>query len=1156
MVASIGAVASPAQGITYYERDGYYAKDDPEHRAASAWTGRGAEVLGLEGPVDPDVFKSVLAGEVPDGTGRRLGRRNKDGDLHHRPGRDVTFSAPKSASLVALVGGDRRVIDAHDRAVARALAWIENHAVETRMKDPETGRIVRTGGQDMVAATFRHDTSRNLDPQLHTHAVIANMVRGADGKWRTMANEKLYASKMLIGAVYRSAFARELTRLGYRVEKTHADGRFEIAGVPRRTVEAFSTRRAEIEAAMAERGLGSTADNPHLAQRAALMTRAHKRDVDKDALREGWRRQAAGLGFDARALAARARASRKETGKDAAGRDGTPGGKRPETARGLESDADRAADWAVAHLSEREAVFARTGLLSAMLAWRPGAVSVGEAEAAVARLEKAGRLHAASPSVAGDSFTTDKAVADERETIAAMRAGRGRGAAPMRGRAVDKALRNGPLTAGQKDAVKLILSERDRTVGVQGYAGTGKTTMLNRARALLEKQGFEVRGLAPSASAARTLEGEAGIASETLQRFLARNAGVAEGRLTARGERAMRRAFAGTVLVVDEGSLASTAQARDLLRIANRLRIPRVVLVGDEKQLDAVDAGKPFAQLQRAGMKTAVMDRIVRQRNADLKAAVEASLAGDVRKAFDRLGSNVADVKPDNLAGAAAARWLKLSPDERERAGLMAPSHALREEINEIVRERLIRDGAVRGPAVTTERLVSRGYTDAEKTLADNYGAGDVVAFHRPYKRLGVGKGDELRVAGVDRGACRVTLEGRDGRTVAWEPGRLAARSGGVEVYQDRLPGTARRRPHSLDPERRRVRSRQQPDGGGRGGLRRRGDVPSRGRAHARSRFGRSAASPCRPRLGLDRARVPGPHRRYRHRRHGGEPSQPDHAEDLLRRDQPRARPGRAGHRRPGGVAREAGSRHRRADRGARGGGAGGREDAGRRAGGRTGRGGREGNAEGRAGAGAGEGPGIEAPRSGYGAVGGPVGTGPGPDDRRPRPGSRRDGGRGEHRGQPVGRVVGARGPAGGPGRAGPGRRRGATPPSRRRPRLGHDAFGCLVPALQIVHLCTKFLNDNSCGVSYGCTSASGNRVRPEGPLRSGVAHVLSHRGTLEPIGRGTNDSAWADGSIDLLQMEEGSGPCPAKGYAGAHFLHSGDIQGTSDSAPKRTGSR
>ncbi len=156
---SIGAVASASQGASYYERDGYYAKDDPEHRAASAWTGKGAEALGLDGPVDPDTFKALLEGKVPDGSERQLGRRGKDGQITHRPGRDLTFSAPKSVSLAALVGGDARAVEAHDRAVKQTLAWAERNAVETRMKDPETGQMVRTGNQKTVIAAFRHDIS-------------------------------------------------------------------------------------------------------------------------------------------------------------------------------------------------------------------------------------------------------------------------------------------------------------------------------------------------------------------------------------------------------------------------------------------------------------------------------------------------------------------------------------------------------------------------------------------------------------------------------------------------------------------------------------------------------------------------------------------------------------------------------------------------------------------------------------------------------------------------------------------------------------------------------------------------------------------------------------------------------------------------------------
>ncbi len=800
---SIGALASASQGASYYERDGYYAKDSDEHREASAWVGRGAEELGLKGPVDPDTFRAVLEGRVPDGSGRQLGRRGRDGEVLHRPGRDLTFSAPKSVSLAALVGGDDRITEAHDRAVAATLAWVERNAAETRMKDGQTGQIARTGNQKIVAAVFRHDTSRNLDPQLHTHAVLANMVQGEDGKWRSMANEGLYEKQKLIGMLYRNELAAGLARLGYDIEKSHADGRFEIAGVPREAIAAFSTRRAEIEAAMAARGLGASADNPRLAERAALMTRAAKRDIDREELRGLWRQQAADLGFDAKGLVAelpeipaspQRQATPGATGSAASGKASGMNAQAdlPAQAAGPDAPAEpappspaaTAVDWALAHLSERQAVFSRTDLFTAILSRAPGAVMIDEAEREVAALEEAGTLHAVDIPGVEASLTTERTVGEERETMALWRAGEGRGRAVMRGWQVQGRLSRGPLTAGQKGAVQLILSATDRTVGVQGYAGTGKTHMLNRVRALAEKKGWRMTGVAPSASAAGTLASEAGIATETLQRFLARNAGVAEGRLTKKGAKEMRAAFAKTILVVDEGSLASTVQARDLLRIANELRIPRVVLVGDARQLDAVDAGKPFAQLQAAGMKTAVMDEILRQRDPDLKQAVEASLRGEIARAFGKLGNNVAEVKPDNIAGAVAARWLGLSQEERERTGVMAPSHELRQQINGHVRARLVREGRIHGTALDSERLVSKGYTNAEKALAGNYAPGEVVAFHRPYKRIGVEKGDERRVVGVDHKEKTVLLADGQGGEVAWKPGQIGGRKGGSEVYK------------------------------------------------------------------------------------------------------------------------------------------------------------------------------------------------------------------------------------------------------------------------------------------------------------------------------------------------------------------------------------
>ena len=187
MVASVTRLKAAAMTVHYFEADGYYAKNDPEHRKASGWHGEAAALLGLHGPVKPKRFEDVLAGYVP-GTDLRLGRL-RDGEHQHRPGVDVTFSAPKSVSLEALVYAPgrtgARVVRAHDEAVRATLGFIETELLQTRSYDPQTGRRPRVQADGMAAATFRHLASRNLDPQLHTHAVIANMTRGRDGGWRS-----------------------------------------------------------------------------------------------------------------------------------------------------------------------------------------------------------------------------------------------------------------------------------------------------------------------------------------------------------------------------------------------------------------------------------------------------------------------------------------------------------------------------------------------------------------------------------------------------------------------------------------------------------------------------------------------------------------------------------------------------------------------------------------------------------------------------------------------------------------------------------------------------------------------------------------------------------------------------------------------------------
>ena len=314
--------------------------------------------------------------------------------------------------------------------------------------------------------------------------------------------------------------------------------------------------------------------------------------------------------------------------------------------------------------------------------------------------------------------------------------------------------------------MRLILESRDRIVGVQGYAGTGKTTMLRRAVSLLGER--RVLGLAPSASAARTLSRETGLACRTLQWFLARCREVADGVADAEALAGLRERYGGAVIVVDEMSLAGTAQARALLRIADRLDVARLVLVGDSRQLRGVGAGQPFRQMQQAGMATALMDDIRRQRNPDLKAAVLDMIEGAPGEALERLGGNLQEVPAEEIGGTAARLWLRLSPEARAGAALLVPTRALRAEVEEAVREGLEAEGALHGPSIEIETLVPLNLTRAETGDTRNWREGDIALFNRELRHYRIRKDDACTVMEVEED--RVELAHADGRPRHLDP--------------------------------------------------------------------------------------------------------------------------------------------------------------------------------------------------------------------------------------------------------------------------------------------------------------------------------------------------------------------------------------------------
>ena len=747
MVATVTRLSAAASTVHYFEADGYYARGDPEHRKASAWHGKGAEALGLRGPVKPRRFEALLAGHVP-GTDIRLGRL-RDGAHQHRPGVDVTFSAPKSVSLEALVYArprtGARVVRAHDEAVRATLDFIEFELLETRGYDPATGRRPRTRAHGLVAATFRHVASRNLDPQLHTHAVIANVTRNRAGAWRSAEFTAIERSKQLIGAVYRHELRARLERLGYATVPSLI-GRvpgFEIAGYARAVLDAFSTRRRDLLAYLRDRGWAYT---PARAQQAALYTRRRKAEPKRRVLAAAWQARSRELGP--------ARSRDAARGRDGASRRTPP--LHPPSALAV-------ARRAVEHLEERRTVLPANDIRAFALAHAAGRYSLHDLDHALFRLRRDGHLIQTTVRRADRAFVTDRARAAERELIARLRASLDTGEALVPEARVEAALGRAGLNAGQRDAVRTLLLSAHRAVGVQGHAGSGKTTMLRTVAALADERA--VVGLAPSAAAARVLGAEAGIPARTLQGFLARYRDVGDGVAEPQKMAEVCRRLSGALLVLDEASMVGTTQMRALMRIADQAQVARLALVGDRRQLRAVEAGQPFALLQDAGMPTARMDAVLRQRDESLRSAVLHLLAGQPRLAVEELGNGVLETETDALGETAAALWLDLAPDLREDTALLAPTHELRADINEAVRYGLAREGVLHGPALELERYVNLRLTRAQKGEAAHYRPGDVAVFHHDVYGVRAQAGDACRVLEVDEDTVRLAHpDGRERR--------------------------------------------------------------------------------------------------------------------------------------------------------------------------------------------------------------------------------------------------------------------------------------------------------------------------------------------------------------------------------------------------------
>ena len=737
------------------ETQNYYKQGDA---VRGEWQGQLAARLGLSGEVSPLEFSRLADGKNPSTDEQMVRHRaameykNAEGTttkaVEHRAGWDATFSAPKSVSLTALVGGDDRVREAHRAAVTTALEELERY---TQARIGGNNPAEATG--KFIAAKFEHDTARPVDgyaaPQLHTHAVIFNVTERADGTIRAVQPQGLFDSQNFATAVYQSELTLRLSQLGYEVAPGRS-GAPDIKGYTQEYLAASSPRSRQIREQLEKTGFSG----PEAAQIAAHSTRDKKQPLTAEEVLAAHKEMAASFGNQAEQVVATARRQAQQQEQ------------KPEQ----KTLAKEAVTFARDSIFEREAVADERTILRDALRRGMGETSYREIRAEFDERREAGHFRSVQGMKhdSGRSFTTPDTIAAERANIRYVLEGRNAVDSIMSAeQARDQANTRSFLNESQRRVIEEVLMSSDRIHGLQGLAGTGKTTTLQTIREGAEFSGYVVEGFAPTSKAAGQLR-EAGIDATTLQSFLAR------GQNHPSADSANRHLY-----MLDESSLASTRQMRSFLVKLNSE--DRVLVIGDTRQHQGVDAGRPFQQMQEAGMQTSQLDRIMRQKDPALLKAVQHLANNETVKGIAMLSEQgrVTEIPNGQDRIAAIARDYAARP---ENTIIVSPDNWSREQINEAVRVELHNGGKLAEHGRTLRTLAHRSdMTGADRTWAARYNPGDVLQYNTGSKAEGIERGSFASVQSVDSRTNTVTVSLESGSTVSYDPRRLK----GVNVFRE-----------------------------------------------------------------------------------------------------------------------------------------------------------------------------------------------------------------------------------------------------------------------------------------------------------------------------------------------------------------------------------